>query len=192
MKTDTVMLEKPFCNSVYSGFIFSIFGWVLFHIGLARFGAPINAHVLAVVLGSSFVGLAFLRYRRAWQSLSLQESKFERGQHYVLSTASSCLLLFAIGFAFAQLVPIVGATVLGVLAIGLSFFPWSRIPLCRRHFFASSAIICSGAAVPLLVNAGSADLFCFPIAAWVVWTAALIALLRSYIERPSSVRPLGA
>jgi hypothetical protein len=65
-----------------------------------------------------------------------------------------------------------------ILAIGLTFVPWSRAPLCRRHFLAAATIIGAGTACPLLVVAASASPFVDVLAGWVFWISACFALLR--------------
>jgi hypothetical protein len=179
MKTDTLRLRAPIGNGAFIAFIFSIFGWALIQAWFVRVAAPIVLQALAALLGISLAAIGHRRYRMQW--LALPPAQPQSNRHRLLLDGACLLLLLVTGYILGQLVLSVWMSPLLIFAIGLTFAPWSRVPLCRRSFLVSGILFGAGAAYPLLFPAiSSADPLRLLVAAWALWAAAVFALLHKY------------
>jgi hypothetical protein len=171
---DNFRFQTTINNCAFSGFVFSIFGWALLHAWGFQVRAGAAMHVVTALFGLGLAAITFRRYRLYWERPQSKEG-------FNISNAGWCLLLLAIGNVLGQLVLAGWVLPLAIFSIGLNFVPWSKVPLCRRHFFASCTLIGVAIAGTLLVAGNaSAGPMKFPIASWVFWGSACVALLRKY------------
>jgi hypothetical protein len=183
MISDNISLHASVNNSAFSSFFFSIFAWVLLHAWGVQLGAGLAPHAFAAFLGIGPAAVSLRRYRLYWATISIPPRPAERPAKvgFNISNAGWGLLLLAIGSIVGRLILAGWVLPLAIVSIGLTFVPWSKIPLCRRHFFTSCALIGGGVACTLVVAGNhAAHLLAFPIACWVFWGSALIGLLRKF------------
>lgn len=127
---------------------FSFFGWALLQTSLTVAGVTVAAHAIVAVLGLTFVANAFRQCRLYWIEFGSAAAMRKRPfLAYMLkdSNAAWGALLLLMGGVLGALVLWGWVTPLLAFAIGLTFVPWSRIPLCRFHFIVSISLIATGA-----------------------------------------------
>jgi hypothetical protein len=180
MFRDHVSLHRTINNCAFSGFFFSIFGWVLLHTWGFQRGAGTVLHAFTALIGFGLAAISFRRYRLYWAPFSNQPRPDQRRSTaaFNISDVGWGLLLLAIGNVIAQLILAGWVTPLALFSFGLTFVPWSKVPFCRSHFFSSCMLIGVGAACTLFVASNPAHPLFFPIASWVFWGSACVALLR--------------
>ena len=154
-------------NSLFSAFILSIFGWGLLHAWAVQVNARPLLHLLIALPCSAVSGIVLYRYARHWPAR--QDSTGRRSTEGGLapacrSTAWYCLLLL-IGAGMAFLVLAGSALFLLLAALALGVLPWSRIPVCRDHFFIAAATAAGGAALGLAVSGTSIPQLYYPMSA---------------------------
>lgn len=178
MKTNSGSLSAPVGNGAFIAFAYSIFGWALIQAWCVMLNTHIASQVAAALVGISIAALAIRRYRLQWPALRQRQSR-SATQEKLINTSCSLLLLI-IGYLIGELILSGWITPLVLLAAGLTLIPWSRIPLCRKYFLASVILMGTGIALTLTVSAQPVDLIRFPLAAWVLWSMALVTLLHKY------------
>lgn len=159
---------------------FGLFGWALFHTSLGVRGAALSEHIRVALLGCIPVAIAYRnchRYRIEFGNESVQN-----GISYftlLLKNANIgwIILLFVLGAILGKVVLFGGITPLFAFALGVTFVPWSRIPICRRHFIASISIIAIGIAFTLLVNSRALSSISLAVSAMVFWMFFLFSLI---------------
>jgi hypothetical protein len=67
-----------------------------------------------------------------------------------------------------------------LLIMGLMFAPWSRIELCRAHFFAASASMAAGAVLSHVLIKGDSSYLIIFFDAWALLISGIAALLGTY------------
>ena len=87
---------------------------------------------------------------------------------------ASCLLLLAIGFGIALLIGSGSVFLLALAIMGMVFLPWTKIVVCRDHFFIFLGLVGAGVLLGLAVPGRSVHTLYYPLAAWVLLTAACI------------------
>jgi hypothetical protein len=93
------------------------------------------------------------------------------------SNAGWGMLLLLTGSILGQLVLWGWVTPLLAFAIGVTFVPWSRIPLCRRHFLVSISLIATGAGFYFLIAGSALSSMQLAFSASAFWMACLHAYL---------------
>lgn len=165
---------------VFCALVFGLFGWVLLQVSLTRADAAFRAHAVVALVGFTLVAIAFRRCR-------LHRIEFDKeptAQKYSFlarllnkSNAGWGTLLLLVGVILGQLVLWGWVTPLFAFAIGVTCVPWSRIPLCRRHFVASIALIATGAGLAMLITGSALSSFHLAFSALALWVACLYAFL---------------
>jgi hypothetical protein len=179
----TTRLETSICNGAFSGFSLSVFGWALFQTWGVQVHAGAVLHGFIALPGLTLVAIAFRRYRLYWPPSSNQTTSEQPRSRlaFNLTDAGWCLILLAIGHVLGRLVLAGWILPLTIFAGGLTFVPWSKVRLCRSHFFASCTIMGIGTAYQVLVaGGGSAHPLHLPIAACFLSAIACFALLRRF------------
>jgi hypothetical protein len=143
-------------NGLFGAFILAAFGAGLLHAWAVQARAEALIHVLIAIPGAALCAIVLYRYSRHWPArLAPLYKKRRRGMRSLDAASalgSGMLLLTGIGLAF---VIAAGSAVLLVLAaLGLALLPWTRIAVCRNHFFVSAALVGTGAVLWLTLSAG--------------------------------------
>ena len=178
MQTDTPRLKAPIGNGAFSVFVFSILGWALIEAWCVAIAAPIAFQILAALIGIAIAAIGCRRYRAQWPALPPEQVRSNGMRKF--GVACGCLLVVITGNVLGRLALSQFISPMLVFAMGLTFVPWSRVPLCRRNFFKSSILFVSGAAYPLVFSTISTDPIHLLAAAWALWSVACIALLHKY------------
>jgi hypothetical protein len=181
MQTDPMKLETTSRHHAFSAFVLSILGWLLLQAWNFQIGAGVRFHAFTALVGLALAGACFLRCRLYWSPstragpITQQPGPFAQMR---MVDAGSSIILLAIGIFMAQLARAGWVFPFAVFAVGLTFIPWSKIALCRRHFLASSLIVGLGGACAFLFTGGSSNPVILPIASWILWFIACFLLLR--------------
>lgn len=143
-------------NALFGAFILAAFGAGLLHAWAAQVRAGALTHVLIATPCAGLCAIVLYRYWRHWPARLVPLYRKNRRGMRSLDAASAfgsgMLLLTGIGMAF---VIAAGSVLLLVLAgFSLGLVPWTRIAVCRDHFFVSAALVGTGAVLWLTLSAG--------------------------------------
>ena len=162
---------------LFIAFVFSFAGWALLELWLVRIGARFSSHGVVAILG---LWLCFLSIRRPRIGLDV----FPQNDSHVIhgdrtfrgADAGWALFLFVLGGMLGVFMLQDGTFALGLVATGLAFVPWSRVRFCRAHFCAACTAIWVGIVSIIVLDFRSLSLMFLPLASWILWTCASIAL----------------
>lgn len=142
-------------NGLFAAFIMAGLGSGLLHAWAVQARASGTIHLLAAIPGVAICAIVLYRYARHWPArVTPLYSKRRRGPlPLAAAAAAGCALLFGAGLAMALAVAAGSAALLVLVALGLGVLPWTRIAVCRDHFFMSAAIVGAGAALGLAAAA---------------------------------------
>lgn len=167
-------------NSLFGAFFLTIVGWGLLHAWAIQVHAGVLLHALFAVPGLALSAVTLYRYRRHWPidngSFFKQKNRWSTLQQN-LRAISSYLLLIAVGAGIALFV--IGGSVLlfMLVALGLVLVPWTNIPICRKHFFFSSAMLAVGTVLALVFRGGSVHPFYYALASWALLAIAFTTVI---------------
>jgi hypothetical protein len=143
-------------NGLFGAFILAAFGAGLLHAWALQARAGALIHVLVAIPAAALCAVILYRYWRHWPArLAPLYRKSRRGMRSpdaASALGSGLLLLTGLGMAFV--IAAGSALLLVVAALGLGLLPWTRIAVCRNHFFVSAALVGTGAVLWLSLSAG--------------------------------------
>lgn len=123
-------------NCLFGGFFLSVSGWGMAQGWAIGVGAGMLIHALIAVPAISLCGMLLVRYFRHWPA---GQTLFKDGGRERRSAGWYAVLAIA-GFGVAMLIGSGSLFLLACAAFGLVIVPWTRIPVCREHFFVSAAM----------------------------------------------------
>jgi hypothetical protein len=131
MIRENVSLHTSINNSAFSSFFYAIFAWALLHAWGFQHGASPMLHAFIAFVGVGPVAASFRRYRLYWRAITMSPGPDQRRSRvaFNIPNASWGLLLLAIGYAFGHLILVGFVLPLAVFSMGLTFVPWSKLPL---------------------------------------------------------------
>jgi hypothetical protein len=100
-----------------------------------------------------------------------------RNPRFSGAAARSAFFLLASGCLLGLSVLSNATFVLIALAGLLCFFPWSRLAIVRDHFMSACSSMWIGIAASIVIGWDASDVMFFPVAAWLFWMCAFIALV---------------
>lgn len=168
----------------FIGFVFSLTGWAFIEVWfIGRHVGP-GAHLVPALIT---LYLAFSSIRRS----KLAREDFRTDDHPSAPQRDKpgakqlgwALMLMLAGAMMGVLIGTNSVFFVGIGAVGLSYVPWSRVPLCRDHLIVASLAMCTGVALPMLIAYRNLDLIFPLLTAWVFWTCALCAVLGRIAQR---------
>jgi hypothetical protein len=138
-------------NGLFAAFIMAGLGSGLLHAWAVQARAGGMIHLLIAIPGVAICASVLYRYARHWPARVTPLYKKRRRGPLPLDAAAAagCALLFVAGLGMALVVAAGSAALLVLAALGLGVLPWTRIAVCRDHFFLSAAIVGAGAALGL-------------------------------------------
>jgi hypothetical protein len=153
-------------NSLFGTFFLSAFGWGMLQTWAAGVGASGILHALIAVPCLSMIGVVFYRYRRHWPSSQPLRKEQRTGSRQLLAYSTliwcSTLAVAEIGIGAAVSWGSISVILLAVMAVVA--VPWTRIPVCREHFFVATATLGVGAGAGLVLFAKRLYPFYYPFA----------------------------
>lgn len=167
-------------NSLFAAFSLGLIGWGLLHAWGISVRVGVSFHALAVVPGLVLSGIALYRYRQHWPA---DPTPWAGKQKHGLQlpwhprAIASYLLLLAIGFAIALLIKTGSMFLLVPAMIGMIAAPWTKIAVCRGHFFASSALLQAGVLLGFVFLDSSVHPLYYALAAWLFLSAACTVIV---------------
>jgi hypothetical protein len=166
-------------NSLFTAFLLSVSGWALFHAWAGGIGAGAFVHVLIAIPSMTVCGLVFYRYSLHWPARGTGSEGEKEGRGRSLSRISIawCFLLLATGIALAWIVDYGSLFLLAMVVAGMIFIPWTKISLCRDHFFVSVGLILIGGAVGLAFSEKSFHFMSRPLCAWMFLTGSILTVI---------------
>jgi tellurite resistance protein TehA-like permease len=133
--------------------------------------AGVLFHALAAIPGLVLSGLVLYRYRKHWPILAAASAgrpdlswDYRALVFYLIPVATGCGLALSISSG--------SLFFLVLAAMGTVLIPWTKITVCRDHFFLSSALVGTGALPGLLLPSRSAHPLYYPVAAWALLSIA--------------------
>jgi len=181
--TNTAKAAGNASSRLFMAFAFSVGGWALLELWLLRVGAGLRAQGMAALCGLWLGYLSMRRPRIGRPDLLPSDTTALRPDRaFGAADAGWAVCFVVLGGALGAIVLLSQTVVLGVAAIGLSFFPLSRVHFCRNHFFVACTAVWTGLlSIPALGYRLIAPMF-LPVASWILWFSAGVALL-ARIER---------
>lgn len=158
-------------NSLFSAFSLGIIGWGLLHTWGVSFKVGILFHALAAMPGVALSGIVIYRYRKHWPVEASARTGKNRPS-WDLRAVAFYLVLIAVGAGIALLISGGSFFLLVLAAMGMIFVPWTRIPLCRNHFFFSSVLVGAGASLGGAMLGRPAHPFYYLMVAWLLLSLA--------------------
>lgn len=175
MNPDTVALRKPRPERPCMPLFFSLAGWALLHAWLLRLDANHRAHLAVAALGLVVSAWPAARARSGRLARAAQPGG-PAGESPGPAVAAA-LLLLAGGAALGALVALGSVVLLGAGAVALMLVPWARLPLSRHRPALSCAVLACGFSPVVLNRYQAVDVMFLPLAAWVFWLCACLALI---------------
>lgn len=183
MSTLTARPASPTGYISFLGVTFAVLGLGLLSTWLGMIGASVLAHVIALFIGMGMV--AFAVRRTPSNTVSLPDGPGQvSNAPFAPSAPAWALVLLALGAVLGILMLSSSIFFLGVFASMLCFFPWARIPLCRRHLLLACLAVWIGTASVLVLQRDDCELMFFPLATWIFWTCSFADIsLKTYQSR---------
>jgi hypothetical protein len=167
--------------------VFSILGWGLLESWLVAVHARLLPHAISTLCALCLAWLAARRYRRYRELSRITYGSVQpQGRRFTIGDAGWAILLLAVGSVLGVLVLAGWILPLSTIAIGIMFLPWRHASFHRRHFTMSCVAVLIGAAATIAVGHQKMSPIFLPIASWIFWLCACVALLLT-MEKP--VRP---
>lgn len=143
-------------NGLFGAFILAAFGAGLFHTWAAQAGLGVRLHVLVAIPDAAVCAILLYRYSRHWPARLAPLYRTSKRGPLLLHAASVLVygMLLLVGIGMALLVAAGSALYLLLAALGLGVLPWTRVAVCRNHFFLSAAAVGAGAVLWLSLQAG--------------------------------------
>lgn len=193
MKAENTAVKPSTANGAFSALVFAVLGWAVLETQLFGALAGLKAHLLASAMGLSIAAIALWRCRRMWplfadSNLGIHggaRTRFDRTD----AAGAAALLAAGGGLGFSASAGSVVLIVFCVVAFGSA--PWSKIGFCRRHFYGASMVLGAGAAPVLMAKQGAQHPLFYLLCAWMLWSAALLALLVTWKQGAALQSPPG-
>lgn len=166
-------------NSLFAAFSLGGIGWGLLHVWGVSVKTGIFFHALAAIQGLVLSGAVLYRYRQHWpvnETDSAGSHRQDLKLPWDYRAVAIYLLLIGVGFGIAPFISAGSAFFLVLAIIGMVLVPWSKIAVCRDHFFISSALVEAGALSGLVVLGGPVHPLYYPMAAWVLLAGACVMI----------------
>lgn len=165
-------------NLAFTGFLFSILAFTLAEALNAKANAGLRQHVVTASIGVLVSAVALRRCRLTWPGLANPKAQVPgHAAAWNRTDAAAGLLLIVIGSALALLTRTGSLTLFGLGAVCISMTPWSRIPLCRHHFFASCATVLISGACGLVFAVRPTDSLYLVLVTWALSVISCAAVL---------------
>jgi hypothetical protein len=186
-------------NFAFSAFLFSVFGWALLETQLFNAAAGVGGHLFISAFGLAITAIALRRCRLWWPLFAdAGEGAKRSSTRDHIGDVIGCVALVAAGCVLGLSAKTGSIALFAICAGAFSLVPWSRIGLCRRHFFISCAMLGTGAASILVVARDTRHPLIYLLWAWIFWVIALSELLvtwnrnrdRPAISRPEPIQPV--
>jgi hypothetical protein len=178
-------------NGLFGAFILAAFGAGLLHAWAVQAKAGLLIHLLVGLPGTAICTIVLYRYWRHWPARLAPLYKQSRRGLLPLDPGAvlGCGALLLVGAGLAWVAAAGSALLLVLGALGLAILPWTRVPVCRNHFFISAAMVGLGAVLWLVVLAqpipqpyyAMSALFCLCMAS--LMTVLIIAMHGNRLER---------
>jgi hypothetical protein len=175
-------------NLGFSAFLLALFGWINLETLMAMNDGGVHGQLFA---GGVALYLSITAYRRyqTWRvSMPPPTSEFAQKKTSKASPIVSGIMLIATGFATACSMRTGLAITAAMGASVLLFIPWSRIRLCREHFFISQALSVAGGLPVLIFAAKNQHPIIQLVNSWTFW-AVSASLLLATLWRPRLAVP---
>lgn len=162
----------------FIGFAFSLIGWAFIEAWLIAHHIGPRAHLVPTLIA---LYLAFSSIKRS--TLTRQDlrtgdhSSAQQGDKLGAKQLGWALILLLAGAMMGALIGTGSVFLVGMGAAGLSYAPWSRIPLCRDRPVVASLAMCTGVALPTLITYRSFDPIYLVLMGWVFELCAVFAVL---------------
>jgi hypothetical protein len=132
-------------NGLFAAFVLALLGWGLAHAWAAQAGMDRLVHGLLSLPGLALCAVLLVRYARHWPArlVPLYRNR-RRGLAALAAAAGSGGVLCATGVGLALAVVEGSPSLLVLAALVLAVLPWTRLSLCRDHFFLSALIVGAG------------------------------------------------
>jgi hypothetical protein len=168
----------------FIGFVFSLTGWAFIEVWLIGRHVSPRTHLVPALI-ALYLALSSIRRSKLAREDFRREDHLPAPQWDKLGAKQlgwALILLFA-GATMGALIGTNSMFFVGIGAVGLSYVPWSRVPLCRDHLIVASLAMCTGMALPMLITYRNLDLIFPLLTAWVFWTCAVFTVLGQIVQR---------
>lgn len=138
-------------NALFGAFILAAQGTGLFLAWAMQARAGVLIHLLVAVPGLAICALVLVRRARHWPARLAPLHRANRHGRLPIEpgTALGCGMPFLAGIAMACVFASGSASLLVLAALGLGILPWTRILVCRNHFFLAAALLGLGSVLAL-------------------------------------------
>lgn len=158
-------------NGLFSAFLLGGIGWGLLHAWGINLKIGILFQALAAMPGLALSGIVIYRYRKHWP-VEASECTGQGELSWDLRAIAFYLVLIAVGLSIALLISGGSLFLLALAAMGTIFVPWTRIALCRNHFFFSASLVGIGALLGLVLLDSPAHPLYYLMVAWLLLSLA--------------------
>jgi hypothetical protein len=128
-------------------------------------------HVLAAIPGMVLSGVTLHRYRQHWP-VNATGCAGQQKLAWDYRAIASYLILVATGFSIALFISGGSLFLLALATMGMVFVPWTKMAVCRGHFFFASALVCAAALLGLVMWRWSVHPLYYPMVACLLLTVA--------------------
>lgn len=144
-------------------------------------GASVPSYVVVSVMAGV---LAFMSVRRLGPAASPLLGRLHHNSTFSFTPADTAWILVFLGIGAALGILVTLGSVLDLLALvgAISFVPWSRSSLCRRHFLLACIAVWTGCALVVGLAHDTFPRLFLLIATWVFWSCSCAVMLRGIIE----------
>jgi len=167
-------------NSLFAAFCLAVIGWGLLHAWGFSLKLGMVFHALVAMPGFVLSGAVIYRYRQHWPAgrastawPDRHDAKLPRDYRAV----ALYLSLIGVGFGMALFINGGSLFILSLAAMGMALVPWTKISVCRDHFYLSSALVEASAFSGLFVLGGPVHPLHYPMAAGFLLTVACILVM---------------
>jgi hypothetical protein len=175
-------------SSLFPSLFLGAFGLVIAQAGVARMSGSWLQHALIGVPGIALTGHAIYRARLHWSTGAAALPWQEGGRGLSLTTRDFAwfVLLFATGIVVAFSARSI--LLLGIIASLIYMVPWTRVPVCRTRFIASSLITLAGAIAWLVLYGIPIPARFYLGAAWMVSIPPVFMMFMVLVSLPYEYR----
>lgn len=151
-------------NILFPAISLAVIGWGLLHAWGINVNIGIRFHALAALPGLVLSGVALYRYRQHWP-INATDCVGRQKLAWDYRAIALYLMLVGTGFSIALLISGGSLFLLAMATMGTIFVPWTRIAVCRDHFFFASALVGAGALLGLVMLGRSVHPLYYPMVA---------------------------
>jgi hypothetical protein len=183
MKTSVDPLKDAGFDHAFIAFLFCVLGWGLLEPSLLVMHAGPVLHIALPLPALCITGVSALRYRRYRKNAGHSCRPSAQGaQGFNVKNTGWALLLFSAGAALGMFILGESTILLGLVAMGMLFIPWSRVPFCAQRPATSCLITGVGSGAALAIGQDAISLMFLPVASWLLWACACVAVLRQVAQ----------